>query len=175
MSSGRIELSICCSGWSHKERFVHPLFTFPAVSATLPEIEMQTSVRLRVGWGSELRVLWEDSAVLFCRGWRDAGDGNRTAVLAVTPAADHATPGTLERLAHEYGLKDELDGTWAARPLELVRSHERTLLVLEDPGGEPLDRLLGNPIDVRTFLRLAIGIATALANVHQRGLLHKDV
>jgi serine/threonine protein kinase len=136
---------------------------------------MQTSTRLRVGWGSELQVLWEDSAVLFCRGWRDAGDGNRTAVLAVVPATEHPTQGTLERLAHEYGLKDELDGAWAARPLELVREHERPLLVLEDPGGEPLDRLLGCPMDVRTFLRLASGIATALAKVHQRGLIHKDL
>src|SRR5262247_2303727 len=96
---------------------------------------MQTSSRLRDGWGSELQVLWEDGGVLFCRGWRDAGDGNRTAVLAVVPAAEHSTPGHLERLAHEYGLKDELDSAWAARPLELVREHERTLLVLEDPGG----------------------------------------
>ena len=38
-------------------------------------------------------------------------------------------------------LKDELDGAWAARPLELIREGGRTMLVLEDPGGEPLDRL----------------------------------
>jgi PAS domain S-box-containing protein len=144
-------------------------------SVVLTEIEMQTSARLQADWGGELQVLWEDGAVLFCRGWRDAGDGNRTAVLAVVPAAEHPTPGNLERLAHEYGLKDELDSAWAARPLELAREHERTLLVLEDPGGEPLDRLLGSPMDVQTFLRLANGIATALAKVHQRGLIHKDL
>jgi len=28
------------------------------------------------------------------------------------------------------------------RPLALVREHGRTVLLLEDPGGEPLDRLL---------------------------------
>src|SRR5215470_15277589 len=124
---------------------------------------------------NDLQVLWEDGDVLFYRGWRDGGDGSRATVLAVVPAAEPPTPGALERLAHEYGLQDELDGGWAARPLELIHEHGRTLLVLEDPGGEPLDRLLGSPMEVGTFLRLAIGIAMALAKVHQRGLIHKDV
>src|SRR5947209_5944314 len=84
-----------------------------------------------------LQVLWEDGERIFCRRWRD-DDGNRNAVLAVLPAAEHPTPGSLDRLAHEYGLKQDLDAAWAVRPLELVREHGRTLLVLEDPGGEPL-------------------------------------
>ena len=48
-------------------------------------------------------------------------------------------------------------------------------LVLEDPGGEPLDRLLGRPMDVTHFLRLAIPLAAALGQVHERGLIHKDI
>ena len=36
-------------------------------------------------------------------------------------------------------------------------------------------RLLGRPWEIASFLRLAIGIATALAQVHQRGLIHKDI
>ena len=59
----------------------------------------------------------------------------------------------------EYELKDELDGAWAVRPLELVRDRGRTMLVLEDPGGEPLAGLLGAPMEVGSFLRLAVGIA----------------
>ena len=58
------------------------------------------------------------------------------------------------RLAHEYGLKDELDVAWAVRPLELVRERGRTILVLEDPGSEPLGRLLGAPLEPGRFLRL---------------------
>jgi hypothetical protein len=37
------------------------------------------------------------------------------------------------------GLKDNLDGTRAARPLDLIREGDRTTLLLEDSGGEPLD------------------------------------
>ena len=48
-------------------------------------------------------------------------------------------------------------------------------LVLEDPGGETLDRFLPGPLEMTQFLRLAVGIATALSGVHERGLIHKDV
>ena len=48
-------------------------------------------------------------------------------------------------------------------------------LVLEDPGGEPLDRLLGRPLEISHFLRIAIPLAEALRQVHARGLIHKDI
>src|ERR1700756_3396808 len=48
-------------------------------------------------------------------------------------------------------------------------------LVLEDPGGTPVDRLLGRPLDVSRFLRIAIPLAGALRRVHERGLIHKDI
>ena len=51
----------------------------------------------------------------------------------------------------------------------------RTVLVLDDLGGEPLDRLLGRPMEVGHFLRLAIAVTSALGKLHQRGLIHKDI
>jgi hypothetical protein len=50
---------------------------------------------------------------------------------------------SLERLEHEYALRAVLDPDWAARPVALAPRDGRMTLVLEDPGGEPLDRLLG--------------------------------
>jgi PAS domain S-box-containing protein len=126
------------------------------------------------GGVNNLQVLWEDGERVFCRGQRHA-NGHRAAILAVLPAAEHPTPATLDRLAREYGLKDELEGAWAVRPLELVRDRGRTMLLLEDTGGEPLHRLLGLPMEVRSFLRLAIAVAAALTQVHCRGLVHKDI
>src|SRR6516165_2476118 len=121
------------------------------------------------------QVLWEDGERVFCRGWRIGNDGNRSAVLIVVPAAKHPSRSSVDRLAHEYALKDELDGTWAAQPLELTSDGARPMLVLEDTGCVALHRLLGAPMDVGGFLRLAIGIATAVGKLHQRGLVHKDI
>src|SRR6202048_4989364 len=123
---------------------------------------------------SGLQILWEDGERVFCRG-ESRANGYRGPVLAVLPAAEHPTPVTLDRLAREYELKNELDGSWAVRPLELVRERGRTMLVLGDTGNEPLHRLLGTPMEVRSFLRLAIAVAAALSQVHRRDLVHKDI
>src|SRR5499433_1123745 len=120
------------------------------------------------------QVLWEDGERVFRRGWRLDDNGKR-AVLIVQPAAEHPSRSSLDRITHEYQLKDELDGAWAVRPLELVRGAGRTMLVLEDAGSEPLDRLLGAPMQAGRFLRLAIGLAAALGKLHGRGLVHKDI
>jgi PAS domain S-box-containing protein len=136
---------------------------------------MPSSFRFSAGGDYSLQTRGEDGERVFCRGWRIGLDGNQKAVLAVLLGGQHATPLNLGRLANEYALKDELDDAWAARPLELVREDSRTMLVLNDPGGEPLERIIGTPLDVGSFLRLAISIVTALGNVHQRGLVHRDV
>lgn len=122
-----------------------------------------------------MEVLWEDGDRVFHRERRRGADGKWNPVLVVLPALEHPTPSSLERLDHEYGLKDELDSAWAVRPLELVREGGRTMLVLEDPGSEPLARWLGTAMETELFLRLAISIAAALGRAHQRGLVHKDI
>ena len=104
--------------------------------------------------------------------------GNDSPFLAVAPAAEQPLPQSLSRLEHEYSLAAELEPAWAAKPLALTRHEGRTILVLADPGGEPLDRILDRdgqePLDTPRFLALAIGMATALGHVHQHGLIHKD-
>ena len=136
---------------------------------------MNPPARSGVEGDSSLQVLWEDGGYVFCRAWRQGVNGSRDAVLAVSPAGEQPVPATLDRLAHEYGLRDELDGAWAARPLELGRHQGRTVLMLEDPDAEPLDRLLGAPLELGRFLRLAIAISASLGQMHRRGLIHKDI
>src|SRR5882757_7119270 len=102
------------------------------------------------------------------------GSGNGLAPILLV-AAEETSPGCVERLGHEYALKSELDAQWAARPVALTHDNGRMTLVLEDPGGTPLDRLLGRPLDVSHFLRIAIPLAGALRHVHERGLIHKDI
>src|SRR5262249_45173493 len=119
-----------------------------------------------------LEPLWEDGEFILSRSVRD---GDRSPILVETPALAQPAPESLQRLEHAYGLRGELDPTWAAQPVELVRDHGRFTLVLEDPGGELLARLLGQPWEVTAFLRVAIGLAGALRQLHARGLVHKDI
>src|SRR3984893_5254374 len=136
---------------------------------------MNLSPSLGASGVSRLTVLLEDGERVLCRGWRDDGDGDGTAVLAVLSASEHPAPAFVDQLAHEYGLKDELDGRPAVRPLALVREHGRTMLLLQDPGGEPLNRLIGQPMETGRFLQFAIGLSAALRQLHERGLIHKDI
>jgi hypothetical protein len=89
------------------------------------------------------QVLWEDAVPR--RGWRADDSGNRRAVLIVLPAADHRSRSSLDRLRHEYELKDELDETWAMRPLDLVRDAGRTILVLGDGAASRSKRCSARP------------------------------
>jgi PAS domain S-box-containing protein len=105
--------------------------------------------------------------------------GNPSPLLALALAAERSSPQGLRRLEHEYSLAEELDPAWAAKPLALARHKGRTILVLKDPGGEPLDLVLerdqGRTLDLTRVLNIAVGLASALGQVHRRGLIHKDV
>jgi predicted ATPase/signal transduction histidine kinase len=111
--------------------------------------------------------------------YRGRERGNQMPILAVAVAAEQPSPECLRRLEQEYLLATELDAAWAVQPLALTRYRGRAVLILKDPGGEPLDLVIerhkGQPIGLTYFLRTAIGLATALSQVHRRGLIHKDV
>src|SRR5215468_6100949 len=107
------------------------------------------------------QILGEDGERIFRRTWRLDDSGGRRSVLIVQSAVDHPSRSSLDRLVHEYELKDQLDGAWAVRPLDLVHDAGRTMLVLEDVDGEPLDELLGAPMELGHFLSLAIAVTAA--------------
>src|ERR1700728_1285809 len=66
-------------------------------------------------------------------------------VLAIA-LSEQPSPQSIKRLEHEYSLAAELDPAWAAKPLAITRHEGRTILVLKDPGGQPLDRILDDLI-----------------------------
>src|SRR6204780_523511 len=111
--------------------------------------------------------------------YRGRQHGNPSPILVVALTREQPSPQSLRRLEHEYSLAAELNPVWAAQPLARDRYEGRTILVLRDPGGEPLDRILeqghGKPLDLTRALRIAIGLTRALGHVHRHGLIHKDI
>src|SRR5258708_23528072 len=126
--------------------------------------------------GYVFETLREGADFTLCRGRQH---GNPSTVLAIAPSAEQPSPHTLRRLEHEYSLAADLDAAWAAKPLALTRHEGRAILLLDDPGGEPLDGILdrdhGQPLELTRFLRVAISLAKAVGHVHRRGLIHKDI
>src|SRR5262245_11707314 len=98
---------------------------------------------------STLEPLHEDGELVLYRAVHArAADGVVRSVLVVRPAREYVSPATLVRLEHEYALAAALDPRWAVRPLGLEHDYGRSALVLEDPGGEPLGRLVGSPMEI---------------------------
>ncbi|MBV9732800.1 MAG: serine/threonine-protein kinase PknK, partial [Verrucomicrobia bacterium] len=128
-----------------------------------PVIELSTYV---------LEPLWKDAEFILYRG-RRANDGSR--LLLAAPVEEHPRPESLKLLEHAYTFEDELDAAWAARPIAITRYRDRPVLVMEDPGGVPLDQLLGQPLDIELSLRLAVSLSKAIDQLHRRGIVHKDV
>jgi serine/threonine protein kinase len=96
-------------------------------------------------------------------------------VFLLAPASTQPALETLKKIEYEYSLRDELDSAWAVRSLALAGHEGQMALVLEDPGGETLDRFLPGPMEMTRFLRFAIGTAAALSGLHEKELIHKDV
>ncbi|HYY28251.1 MAG TPA: serine/threonine-protein kinase PknK, partial [Chthoniobacterales bacterium] len=127
--------------------------------------------------------------------YRGRSKDDASQVLVLSPLAEYPKPESLKRLEHEYSLREELEPTWAARPIAVARHWDRTVLVSEDPGGVPLDQLLSQRLershapalrslgegglaprgDLTFWLRLAIGLSSAIDQLHQRDIVHKDI
>jgi PAS domain S-box-containing protein len=120
-----------------------------------------------------LELLRENEEFILYRGHAKHADA--APLLLLAPASTRPAPETLKKIEHEYSLRSELDATWAVRPVALSHYEGRPVLVLENPGGEPLDRLIQGPMEMGQFLRIASGLATALGQLNKRELIHKDL
>jgi len=105
--------------------------------------------------GHVLKVLREDDGFTLLRGHRMS---DSRPILAVASHHGARSGAILRRLENEYAIAGELEPAWAARPIELLRRNGGATLILEDPGGYPLDSRLGSAFEMTAFLRVAVGL-----------------
>jgi predicted ATPase/signal transduction histidine kinase len=95
------------------------------------------------------------------------------ATSSLVAGRGQATPATAALLQREYALRHALRDEWAAVPVALVPHGESFLLILKDPGGEPLRRSAAPCTDVGAFLALALRLTAAVGAMHADGVLHR--
>lgn len=123
-----------------------------------------------------LETLRQDGEFILYRCLRqNEAETSPPSVLALFPVLERPAPATIKKIEHEFSFKDELDPAWAVRPIDVTQQQSRTMLLFEDPNGEPLDRLLSGPTELKQFLRCGIALAAAVGQVHRCGLVHKDI
>jgi serine/threonine protein kinase len=108
--------------------------------------------------------------------FRAVRERDRRPAVIKTSSDEFPTPAQLSALRREHQILSALDIDGVARPLELITHHDRVALVLEDAGGVPLKRLLeSGPLPLGDALRIGAQLAGVLAELHRRGIIHKDV
>ncbi len=117
-------------------------------------------------------TLQNGGGTIIYRAVRDE-DGRSVVIKALGP--NRPRPRDLARLRNEQEIGAQLTTPSAVRPLALEVIDAAPALVLEDFGGRSLDELLGGPMEHRAFLKLAISIAEAVAEVHEQNVIHKDL
>jgi predicted ATPase/class 3 adenylate cyclase len=97
-------------------------------------------------------------------------------VLLKLPTEEHPNPKAVARLRHEYELTHDLVSDRVVHALDFRPAGGAVALVLEDPGGGTLrDLIHDGGVPRERFLRIAIRLSAALADVHALGLVHKDL
>ena len=97
-------------------------------------------------------------------------------VILKTPMAPSPGSSESERYRREFGILQRLkDVRGVARPYAYERIHERPVLLLERVPGEPLSESVGPPLELSRFFTVALSLASTLAEVHSRGVIHKDL
>ncbi|MCX4240621.1 trifunctional serine/threonine-protein kinase/ATP-binding protein/sensor histidine kinase [Paraliomyxa miuraensis] len=98
------------------------------------------------------------------------------AVALKYPNTEYPSLSEVLRYRHEFEVLTRLEGPWVIRALSLERVGNRLVLVTEDFGGVTLREYFGaREPTLERFLQLAIGLARALAFIHERGVVHKDI
>jgi serine/threonine protein kinase len=81
-----------------------------------------------------------------------------------------------DRLENEYKLKPLLQGLPTLQPLYLSSFQRRPALAFQDfEGAVSLESRIGNAMSLDEFLPLAMRMASALAEIHARNLIHKNL
>lgn len=123
--------------------------------------------------GYQLRdTLHDGTRNRVCRAIRKDG----VPVVLKLHGAEHPDPTELARFRREYDLLRDLNAPGVVKTYGLEHHGWFWIIVLEDFDGYSLDRIVKTrTLSVAEKLQIAIGAVTALGELHERNIIHKDV
>ena len=103
-------------------------------------------------------------------------DADRLPVVLKMPRPDAAATDNAAVLRREFEMLRRVEAPGVIRAHALEQRGHLPVLVLEDFGGESLDRLCKRrTLTLEELLTIAVQLAATLAVIHDAGLVHKDV
>lgn len=101
---------------------------------------------------------------------------NHELVVVKMLKADYPSLEEITRLRHEFQILESLDVPGVIKPVALKNYRNGLVLVLEDFGGISLHQFLKQtPLQLNSFLNIALQLAAALTELHQNQIVHKDI
>ncbi len=108
--------------------------------------------------------------------WHGRRQSDGLLVLIKGPASPLQSAQELAEIRHEYEITRALEINGVLRAEELVRCENGWALILENPEGLPLRKLMDTArLDLPDSLKVAVSLAGILEEVHQQGILHKMI
>lgn len=112
---------------------------------------------------------YRSSKTVVCYGKRRSDELPVVLKLAADPLGD---PASVAAIQHEHDLLIQLRGPGVPSALDLCAVSSSVALVIEDQAHRPLPPA---PLPLEAWLHTAIGVTRALARVHAKGIVHRDV
>lgn len=94
-------------------------------------------------------------------------------VLLKMPRRTPTATSAMAILQSEYAILAKLAVPGIVHPLEIVQHDGAGCLVLDDPGGVPLDTLPQKPLPF--FFKVAIQLCSILGQLHRRNFIHRNI
>ncbi|WNG36802.1 AAA family ATPase [Archangium violaceum] len=108
--------------------------------------------------------------------FRAVRDADGLPFILKTPVATSLGPRAIERYRREFDILRRIQDVRGVTHVHACeRFQDRPVLLLELMEGETLSELTGRPFEVLRALDLTISLAATLAELHRRGVIHKDI
>lgn len=98
-----------------------------------------------------------------------------SAILLAQAASSDKVEAANKLLDNEFRCSDLLDAQWALRPIARERHEGATVLLYDNLPAQPLSAMRAGALTLSDWLDIAVHAATALAQLHAAGLLHRAI